>query len=326
MAAAETAQRRWVEPLPAWIMDDPAYASLRAQQRATLRGVAAACQTSDAAGNLLGAFGGQDMIAAAGCSRATFWRHLRRLMDLGYVIQLGTGGCYDNKSYGNQYGIPGRRGALDDRACRRDMRRMVQGADGRYRSTVTPSGAQAPLWPAETHKATDRAADPSLGLRRGAPQNETAPQNEAHPQPLVVGGAARTQPVGATAQNEAPHGNYHGNYSGKDHGASRRRDRGKRLPHFEAAELDDTACLMRLFEVAVERGLVERSQSDRLRFVGAAEHARRVARDPVRLFAHVVNEGRWLFVSCEDESAANERIKRDLYGHRPPDPRGYFES
>jgi hypothetical protein len=87
----------------------------------------------------------------------------------------------------------------------------------------------------------------------------------------------------------------------------------------EAVDLEDTGRLLALFEEAVARGLVSGSERDRLRFVSAAEHARRVGtRNACGLFARMLRGDRWSYVSVESESRANARLKRHLHGQPPP--------
>jgi hypothetical protein len=85
----------------------------------------------------------------------------------------------------------------------------------------------------------------------------------------------------------------------------------------EAVDLEDMSRLLKLFEQAVERGLLSGSERDRLRLVSAAEHARRVGtRNACGLFVRMLRGDRWSYVSVESESRANARLKRHLHG--PP--------
>jgi hypothetical protein len=86
----------------------------------------------------------------------------------------------------------------------------------------------------------------------------------------------------------------------------------------EATDLEDTGRLLALFDQAVERGLLGGSERDRLRFVSAAEHARRVGtQNACGLFVRMLRGDRWSYVSQESESRANARLKRHLHGPPP---------
>jgi hypothetical protein len=82
------------------------------------------------------------------------------------------------------------------------------------------------------------------------------------------------------------------------------------------ADLKDTGRLLALYNQAIARSLVTTSERDRLRFVGAAEHARAIGtRNPCGLFVRLVRCGLWSFLTQDDEDAANDRLKRHLYGN-----------
>lgn len=91
-----------------------------------------------------------------------------------------------------------------------------------------------------------------------------------------------------------------------------------RLPHVTDQHLTDTAKLLDLYGQAVELGLAHGGEAGRLRFVAAAERALQVGDRPAALFAGIVNQGRWVNVSCHDEDRAAARLKRDLFGERLP--------
>jgi hypothetical protein len=60
------------------------------------------------------------------------------------------------------------------------------------------------------------------------------------------------------------------------------------------------------------------SEADRLRFVGAAEHAMAVGKgNPPGLFMYLVRGRLWRYLMEEDEDRANARIKRELRGDSP---------
>ena len=84
-------------------------------------------------------------------------------------------------------------------------------------------------------------------------------------------------------------------------------------------DLKDTGRLLRLHAQAVARGLVGSSEADRLRFVGAAEHALALGTgNPPGLFMYLVRGRLWRYVTQEDEDRAHARLKRELRGEPPP--------
>jgi hypothetical protein len=80
-------------------------------------------------------------------------------------------------------------------------------------------------------------------------------------------------------------------------------------------DLQDTARLLTLFAQAQTHGLIGTSDSERLIFLGLAEHARVVgSANPCGLFAELVRRQCWHFVTDSDEDAAHQRFKAYLYG------------
>jgi hypothetical protein len=75
--------------------------------------------------------------------------------------------------------------------------------------------------------------------------------------------------------------------------------------------------LLGLLDQAIARGFVGSSEADRLRFVGAAEHALAVGkRNPPGLFLYLVRGGLWRYLTQEDEDRASRRLKLHQFG--PP--------
>jgi hypothetical protein len=92
-----------------------------------------------------------------------------------------------------------------------------------------------------------------------------------------------------------------------------------RLEDVRVEDLKDTARLLDLLGQAVARGLVSGSEADRLRFVGAAEHALEIGKEnPAGLFVYLVREKLWRYLTQDDEDGANGRIKAFLRGPEPP--------
>jgi hypothetical protein len=76
---------------------------------------------------------------------------------------------------------------------------------------------------------------------------------------------------------------------------------------------------MDLLSQAVARGLVSGSDADRLRFVGAAEHALGIGKENrAGLFMYLVRGKLWRYLTQDDEDRANMRIKAFLKGPALP--------
>src|SRR5215471_20843938 len=87
------------------------------------------------------------------------------------------------------------------------------------------------------------------------------------------------------------------------------------LSHIVPEDLQETARLLTLFEQAQTHGLIGKSDSERLTFLGLAEHAKVVgSANPCGLFAELVRRQCWHFVTDSDEDAAHQRFKAYLYG------------
>jgi len=83
------------------------------------------------------------------------------------------------------------------------------------------------------------------------------------------------------------------------------------LRNVRMEDLDSTPSLCELFAQAVEKGLVKRSEMDRLNFFAAAEHARAVGtKNPCGLFVTIVRRGLWQYISLSDEDAARAKLRR----------------
>ena len=80
-------RRAWLNHVPPWIIADPTYQQLPAQIRHTLQTIVNRCDPPDGRGDLIGALGGDSLVKACGVCRATLWNHIRRLIDLGYVLK-----------------------------------------------------------------------------------------------------------------------------------------------------------------------------------------------------------------------------------------------
>jgi hypothetical protein len=92
-----------------------------------------------------------------------------------------------------------------------------------------------------------------------------------------------------------------------------------RLEDVRVEDLKDTGRLLDLLGQAVARGLVSTSEADRLRFVGAAEHALGIGKEnPAGLFIYLIRGRLWRYLTQDDEDGANLRIKAFLRGPERP--------
>ncbi len=314
--------RHWHNSLPAWIVQEAGYQGLGSSVRQTLQVIANACDPPKPCGDgsLTAAFGSKPLYEAAGCSRPTFWRHVKRLLAHGYVVQLGRGGTIGSATYGNAYGVPGCRGGLDSRRCQPRMMRMVRHDDGKLRPEVIEPGTQATLWGGDqTCEQLASYSQPSIKMRRGgSSHNETTPsQNETPPYPHE-------------SPNEKNHGGLTENRQRRpaerqnNNGARRERPQRRRRrsgTHVDTDELSSTEGLLRLFRAYCQAGVVGDSQHERLQFFAMAEHVLAYrddnghpAKNPAAMFASNVRKGRWLWCTPSHTGAAQRRLRRYIDG------------
>jgi len=194
---------RWHNNLPGWIEADLAERPLRQGPRATLQAIANQCdgpKVGDTGAPLLVCFGGEKLIACCGCSKSTFWTHLRILRECGYVVELRRGGG----KLASVYGIPGERGQLGpfrsapDEKPRRwlksdteTVRRLV--SENRTLASKGDGGEQATgnrLAPLA--KADGRGP----GTGRQPSGNETLPSHPPSPEPTPLPSGPATRPNG----------------------------------------------------------------------------------------------------------------------------------
>lgn len=288
----QPAVSRWHNHVPEWIVNDPSFISLRPQLRQTLQAIANRCDArSD---GLIGAFGGSTLQQEIGISKATFWRHLKSLEPLGYVVTLARGGTFNGKNYGNQYGIPTSRGSLDARRCQREVRVMQRCEDGKLRPKVITPGSQMVIWQPDPVSKRDRGC---LNLRLPPSQTETPPSPCGLPG--GSGGVASALNGGCVSNDSR----------------NRRRRAAYRLSRVVGDDLRSLGRLLMLYTRACDGGIIERSDHHRLMFVAAAVHAKRVGKDnPPGLFASIVNRGMWVYIGQQDQLDANDWLKKHLYG------------
>jgi hypothetical protein len=89
-----------------------------------------------------------------------------------------------------------------------------------------------------------------------------------------------------------------------------------KLADVRLEDLKETGRLLDLYRQTVARGLVGTSEADRLRFVGAAEHALAIASNPAALMVWLVLNGCWRYITGADEDRARQRLRLHDFG--PP--------
>jgi hypothetical protein len=89
------------------------------------------------------------------------------------------------------------------------------------------------------------------------------------------------------------------------------------LKHIVPEDLTDTARLLALFEEAQGKSIIGGSESERLTFVATAERARlRAITNAPGLFAELVRQRLWHFITQDDEDRAHTRLQAHFYGSR----------
>lgn len=135
----------------------------------------------------------------------------------------------------------------------------------------------------------------------------------------ATGDASESPPLGTETSTETPPPNRNRELSSrfenqklppKALGAQRAREgRGRPdLRRIRREDLGDTERLRALFRQAAKCRLVLDTECDRLRFLGAAEHARAIGKNPAALFAAMVRRGLWRFITHADEDRARRRL------------------
>ena len=91
------------------------------------------------------------------------------------------------------------------------------------------------------------------------------------------------------------------------------------LRHLVPDDLHDTERLLTLFAQTQQQALIGKSESARLTFVAAAEHARVIgSTNPCGLFAALIHRQLWHYATDRDEDAAAARLKLHWYGREAP--------
>jgi hypothetical protein len=314
---ASATRGRWHNHLPEWVEASDLYARLPQTGKRFLQAVADACQPPGPDGSLVGAFGGHQLITSIGCQPSTFWAYVELLEAVGLLVTLNRGGRLtfrvggDTRNVGNVYGIPGTRGALNARRCQREVCRMVRTADGALHRQVLQPGTQATLWHPDDLKpeappvhCSVKSPEIGVGVLRKSEWGYS--ENRSGGTPKIGVGVLRESE--STILSGIP---------GKK--TMVRRDgvctqtHRKKVPLADLvkADLTNTGRLMTLFAEAVQNGLIDDTEARQLDWVGMAERAIRVARNPVKMFVSNIKHGdRWHFIAIEDEQAAQGRLKQ----------------
>ncbi len=142
------------------------------------------------------------------------------------------------------------------------------------------------------------------GIRHRASELATellGPRTERRPKQLGIG--REKAPANTSSRN-----------------ASKGQSRG--LGVIEPADLRDTSRLMVLYGRAVKRGVIGKSDTDRLRFVTAAEYAvAKSTKNPPGLFSWMIKTKNWDRMRQVDEDRAQARIRGYVHGERTPTPK-----
>ncbi len=91
------------------------------------------------------------------------------------------------------------------------------------------------------------------------------------------------------------------------------------LRHILVQDLRKTERLLQLYDQAVTAGLLSRSEADRLNFVALAHHVLSYRpENPGGLFTQLLRQRHFDYITQDDEDAAQQRLKRVLYGGAGP--------
>jgi hypothetical protein len=157
-----------------------------------------------------------------------------------------------------------------------------------------------------------RAYRINLAWNRVEAGGRSLPPPPALVRPAIATPSVDQEPLRERIQNQEPAGGPSG-FSIEGSGRQDQPPAGPlpapKLADVRIDDLKDTGRLLDLHRQAVAKGLVTASEADRLRFIGAAEHALAIATNPAALFAWLVLRGCWRYVTVEDEDRAAARLK-----------------
>jgi hypothetical protein len=291
--------QRWRNAIPDWIQVSDTYQALRPGPKHTLQVMVDRADAPNQAGDLLNCYGGDKLIRACGCAD-TFWRHLKILETAGFVVFLRR--LKGRQGYSrNLYGIPGAAGSLDHHRGSRAFQRMEHRGGGVYHPVRYDPRAQVPLFNQDT-PSSENQTEPRLKIRRTSVRKSDGPPSEDQTLP---------SPSPSPVPNPGP-----------------ARAGGSRLGDICEQDLSNIHRLLELFEQWAARSLSRPPALDDaqlLRFVSAAQHARRSGSEPRRLFCWIVQGQAWDRITQADEDAAIAQLKalhRSAKRSQPYDPRG----
>jgi len=87
--------------------------------------------------------------------------------------------------------------------------------------------------------------------------------------------------------------------------------------HLLREDLEDISRLLVIYDHAIDRGEVGRSEAERLKFCAEAKHALRCGENPTALLASNLKHQRWQY-DQSDEDTAQRELKNHLYGCGAP--------
>jgi hypothetical protein len=294
--------------------------------RAVLQAICDACDRADQDGHLIGAIRSARAIALeAHCHPATVWRAVNGLAAAGWLLVVSVGGRVrlqgaPSQNAVNVYAIPGYPGGLAHAKAKRTLRRWVRSADGQRRLETYETGQQATFWDPrdldpEPPQAVASCDTPCRTVRHPLSHHATPPVARcdttiSHTTPSPKNHDHGVRPEPSPPRPSAP--------------AQRRK--AHTCPHIaDVAQLEVFAFvdppgqsappgLIGLYRRCVQIGLADDCEAGKLRFLATAVHARRIGKDPRRLFASIVNSGRVrtgqdLPITCSDEDEARRMLR-----------------
>lgn len=266
--------------------------------RATLAAIAAAGWTTPA-GDVL-AESGAHLWEAAGIRRSTFFAHLARLEAAGMVrrVRLQSAGrdgravIYQIVAHPEQDLLPATLGRVS-------------------RPTIPPSGPDVGRYDQPTPPPREPRVNEVLSSVQNLDSVQDSVQNldSVQPAPDLVSGIS-----GRCAQHQKDQS---GGRTGPPRAAPAQRPTRPRLHDVQPDDLVDFGRLMELYEQAVRKGLLRRSDEHLELLVACALHAVQRAEHPPRMFAQLIRQRTWPLSETVRDQAHNW-IRRELYDDPAP--------
>ena len=253
-------------------------------------------------GSIVGCLGGKKTMAACPVHPATFWRSIKRLCEVGYLVPLSRGGPWEGftgriKNLSNSYGIPGHPGALDQKAVKRAKHRYVKDATGNLRRIVDEPGAQATLWPVYDLQPADDVG--------GTRTTRVGYSHDAGGVLAPSGCGTRTMRVCSNTDSNTNSRPYRSHEAGGDSGEVEQTTAAK-CPTIPKAMFYSMDLARTSWSEACRMGVADPSEHGWHTWVGMLCHCWRVGDEPTRLFAGNVRRQNWKVIQpCDDEAARN---------------------